>query len=143
MSEREIKDKNLIQSQEDILNRYPGLFNSFKLEDQTCYLENPNLKKQGLFRFMLLPAGPVAVSSFRKDYIWDIEKYRDKDALFAIINDLVNEKVESKTTKIEDLVQELHFDYNEYFLRILPYSNNDSSTVITTILDQRYDDMEH
>lgn len=143
MRERERKEKNLIQSQEDILNRYPGLFNSFNLEDQTCYLENPNQQKIGLFRFMILPAGVVAVSSYRKDYIWDIEKYRDKDVLFTIISDLVNEKVESNTTNIKDLVQELHFDYNEYFLRILPYSDNHSSSVITSILDQRYEDIQN
>jgi len=143
MRERESKESNLINSQKDLLNRYPHLFTEHYLDEQSYYLENPNQQKLGLFRFMIFPAGILAVSSFRKDDIWDIETFRYRDMLLLTINEVLKDKVESKKTDIKDLVQELHFDSNEYFLRILPYSDRHSSEVITSILDQRATDIQN
>ncbi|HNW23679.1 MAG TPA: hypothetical protein PKH06_02870 [Candidatus Dojkabacteria bacterium] len=143
MREREQKERKLITSKEDILERYPGLFTEQYLDEQSYYLENGNPQKLGLFRFILFPTGIVAVSSFRNDYIWDIEQDKYKDMLFLTIHEIAKDKIESNTTNIKDLVQELHFNTEEYFLRILPYSDRHSSDVTTSILDKRYDDIQN
>jgi hypothetical protein len=144
MIERERKDKNLITCKEDILDRYPNLFTYYSLDKKrSLYIENPNPVKPGLFRFMILPAGVVAVSSLKKDSIWDIENYRFRVGLIDTIDDIVKEKNESGTKYIPNLVQELHYETEEYFLRILPYSDRHSSDVITCILDTRYEDIQN
>lgn len=142
MIERERDKTNLITSKKEILNRYPGLFSrhTFNHED-SFYMENPNYQKLGLFRFMILPAGVVAVSSFKKDSIWDIENDDSKNHFLETINTIVEEQIESGTKNIHDLVQELHYDTEIYFLRILPYEDIHSSNVITSLLDIRYKDL--
>jgi len=143
MIEREREKTNLITCKKDILNRYPGLFSRDTLNhEDSFYIENPNPQKLGLFRFMILPAGAVAVSSFKKDAIWDIENDDSKNHFLETINTIVEEQIESGTKDIHDLVQELHYDTEIYFLRILPYEDIHTSSVITSLLDTRYKDLQ-
>ncbi len=143
MIERERDKTNLITRKQDILNRYPGLFyrDTFNHGDP-FYMEKPNLHKSGVFRFIILPAGVVAVSSFKKETIWDIENNHSKNHFLETINTIVQEKIESGTKDIHDLVQELHYDTEIYFLRILPYDDIHTSGVITSLLDIRYKDLQ-
>lgn len=141
MIEKE-KETNLITCKEDILNKYPELFTKHDLDSkESFYIENPNPQKLGLFRFMILPAGVVAISSLKKDTAWDIENCQSNGDFLNELNNLVGEKIESGTRDMHHLVQELHYGREEYFLRILPYSDKQSSNVITSILDQRYEDL--
>lgn len=137
MIERERDKTNLITCKKEILNRYPGLFSrhTFNHED-SFYMENPN--SIGLSRFMILPAGVVAVSSVKTNTIWNIENDDSNNHLLKTINTIVEEKIESGTKDIQDLFPVLHYETELYFLRILPYEDIHSSAVITSLLDIRY-----
>jgi hypothetical protein len=91
---------------------------------------------------MILPSGVVAVSSSKQDTIWDIENTDLNNQFLKAINSVVEEKIESGTKDIHDLVQELHYDTEIYYLRILPYDDIDLSNVITSLLDTRNRDLE-
>lgn len=139
MRETEKNESDLITSGEDILNRYPGLFTQHNLDDEILYyLENPVTHIETQFRFMILPAGVVSVSSLKQEDIWNIENYKLKNFLILTINDIAKSTNNLGTRDIKQLVKDLHFDTDEYFLRVLPYSDKHSSEVIKTILDRRY-----
>ena len=135
-------------SNEDILNKYPGLFTAHSIDDEPIYLENANPKSLKSFRFLLLPAGITAIMSLSKcdldemNNIWNIETNKNKESLLLSINERVKDVINSGTNNIKYLVQEVPNNSN-YYLRVIPYSDSNSIEVMTSVLDQRYEDMQN
>lgn len=128
--------KDLINNDLDILERYPNSFFEKQLGEHSYYIEKPLENVSGSFRFFITPSGAVAVSSLIPEEIWSLTGQRDNDIpLLLEVDNIVSE---TRSLDIHDLVKEMHFCSNTYFLRILPYSDKHTSNIIKCFLDRRY-----
>lgn len=127
----------LINNDLDILERYPDVFFEKQIGDHSYYIEKPlEEDKIATFRFFITPSGAVAVSSLKSEDIWSLTGEKEKDIpLLLEVDSIVSE---TRSLDMHDLVKEMHFCSNTYFLRILPYSDKHTSNVITCFLDKRY-----
>lgn len=127
----------VFNNEQEILDRYKGLFFEKEFDEEPYYIEKGNPEKNSSFRFFLTPGGAVAVSSFVPSEIWSLTGERDTDqALLLQLNIVARE---NRSFAVEHLVKELHSYSKIYFLRILPYGDTLSFEVIKTLLDPRYE----
>ncbi len=127
---------DLINNDLDILERYPDVFFEKQIGEHSYYIEKPVEDKIATFRFIITPSGAVAVSSLKSEDIWSLNGEKEKDVpLLLEVDNIVSG---TRSLDMHDLVKEMHFCSNTYFLRILPYSDKHTSNVIKCFLDRRY-----
>ena len=132
---------DLFNSKEDILDRYGELFEKEELDDSQYYLELHTSDESDVFRFIITPSGFVGVSSLDRERIWEIDINSDEDKrLLTKLDKIVGEN--SNTDDIKKLVREFRSDNETYFLRILPYSQKNTSEVLKCVLDCRLGRLE-
>jgi len=96
---------------------------------------------QNLWRFIITPSGPVAVSSVRKNSIWDIDFESEKDKSFLPILDMTMEN--RKGNNIQNLVTKIIREDDIYYLRMLPYNDERSSEILLSELDRKMENLDY
>ena len=123
-----------------ILETYGALFQPIYIGTEDYFIEKKMKNTQSLWRFIITPSGPVAVSSVRKNSIWDIDFESEKDESFLPILDITMENC--KDNDIQNLVTKIIREDDTYYLRMLPYDDERSSEILLSELDSKMENLD-
>lgn len=126
----------LVSRKEQILESYGDLFEEFNIDVLPFYIEKLHENTIRSHRLVLTPSGVVALASEDKNYIWEMD-FNTEEGIH-LLEEANKLSAEIKSRDIHDLVPILNTEQQTYYLRLLPYNDQQASEVLIDALDQKY-----